>query len=101
MLLSARKGCLSAWGIDNYVMQMSADNKKRNGVTTVVQFSALTKKRLLQCMGYVMQMSANKKKRDDVVTVVHFSALTEKRLLECMGHQQICYADVSGQQEKG
>ena len=86
MLLSARKGCLSAWGIDNYVMQMSADNKKRDGVTTVVQFSALTKKRLLQCMGYVMQMSANKKKRDDVVTVVHFSALTEKRLLECMGH---------------
>ena len=62
-------------------MQMSADNKKRDGVTTVVQFSALTKKRLLEWR--------------------HKSAaLSKKRLLECMGHQQLC-SDVSGQQEKG
>ena len=71
MLLSARKGCSSAWGIDNYVMQMSTDNKKRDGVTTVVQFSALTGKRLLEWR--------------------HKSAaLSQKRLLECMGHQQLC-----------
>ena len=50
-LLWPRKGCLSAWGINNYVMQMSADNKKRDDVATVVQFSAVTKKRLLECMG--------------------------------------------------
>ena len=48
-----------------------------------------------------MQMSADNKKRDGVTTVVQFSALTKKRLLECMGHRQLCYADDSGQQEKG
>ena len=56
---------------------MSADNKKRDGVTTVVQFSALTEKRLLEWRH-------------------KFAALSKKR----SGHQQLC-SDVSGQQEKG